>query len=75
MAWNPTMEVALARDAAKKLGDAPRCIILWTSPSGMVGMASYGKTRALCADTGKMGDKLWCQFAEMLSEEMEQADA
>ena len=71
MAWNPCPEVAVARDADKRLGDVPRCIVLYTTDDGKVGMASYGKTRALCAETGKMGDKLWTEFAELLSERLE----
>ena len=49
MAWNPTPEVAVARDAAKRLGDASMCVVLWIDETGEhIGCASYGKTRVLC---------------------------
>ena len=54
MAWNPSPEVAVARDAAKRLHNAPMCIVLWVD-SGGLGMASYGKTRELCDKAGELG--------------------
>lgn len=59
MAWNPSPEVAVARDAAKKLGDASMCIVLWVTPDKKVGMASYGKTRALCDAAKRIADDVW----------------
>lgn len=58
MAWNPSKEVAVARDAAKALG-ADRAVIVYTLPSGMFGYASYGETKALCAEARALGDKLF----------------
>lgn len=56
MAWNPSPEVAVARDAAKKLGNAGMCIVLWIDDEGEhIGMASYGKDRQLCAAAGNIG--------------------
>lgn len=56
MAWNPEPEVAAARDAAKALGDAPICVVIWlTNDGAKVGMASYGKTRSLCSDAARLG--------------------
>ena len=56
MAWNPSPEVAVARDAAAKLG-APISIVLWITPDGkQLGIATYGKTRALCDEAKKIGD-------------------
>ena len=56
MAWNPSPEVAVARDAAAKLGDAPMVVILYVSKDGQnLGMASYGKTRQLCAAAANLG--------------------
>jgi len=55
MAWNPSPEVAVARDAAKRL-DSPICIVLWLDAQGNgVGMASYGKTMVLCKVAGEIG--------------------
>jgi len=48
MTWNPTKEVAVARDAADALDDAPMCVVLWVNRDGeKLGMASYGKTQQL----------------------------
>lgn len=58
MAWNPSPEVATARDAARRL-KADRCILIYTTAEGNIGMASYGETKALCAATGKVGDALY----------------
>lgn len=58
MAWNPSPEVAVARDAARKLG-ADRAVIFYTKPDGQFAYASYGETRALCAEAKKMGDALF----------------
>ena len=59
MAWNPSPEVAVARDAAKKLGDASMCIVLWVTADEKVGMASYGKTPALCDAAKCIADDVW----------------
>ncbi len=49
MTWNPTREVAVARDAAEALDDAPMCVVLWVTKDGeKLCMASYGKTQQLC---------------------------
>lgn len=58
MAFNPSPEVAVARDAAKKLG-AQQCIVIYILPEGQLGMASYGKTKQLCELAGELGDKLF----------------
>lgn len=56
MAWNPEPEVAVARDAAKALGDVPICVVIWLTNDGQrVGVASYGRSRALCDDAGRLG--------------------
>jgi hypothetical protein len=60
MAWNPSKEVAVARDAAKALGDrVDRCIILYTTESGQIGYASYGKDRRLCEQAKQIGDSIY----------------
>jgi len=58
VAWNPSPEVAVARDAAKKFGDADECIILWIKGEN-IGMATYGRTKELCADAKRLGDFAW----------------
>ena len=56
MAWNPSPEVAVARDAAKKLKAKQAIIIYFTDTQ--IGMASYGATKELCLEAGKIGDTL-----------------
>lgn len=59
MAWNPSPEVAAVRDAAVKL-NSPFAVIIYLSDDGHnIGMASYGKTRALCSDAAKFGQYLF----------------
>lgn len=59
MAWNPSPEVAAARDAAKALGNAPICVVLWLDEKTQrLGMASYGRTMPLCKHAGDFGNHL-----------------
>lgn len=58
MAWNPSPEVAVARNAAKALG-ADRCIILYTLPDGKLGYASFGQTARLCAQAKLLADEVY----------------
>ena len=55
MAWNPSPEVAACRDFARQF-DADRVVILYTTHDGKLGSASYGETRALCAETKRLAD-------------------
>jgi hypothetical protein len=60
MAWNPSPEVAVARDAAKQLGNASMCVVLWIDERGeKIGMASYGKTRSLCETAKGIGQNAY----------------
>ena len=58
MPWNPSPQVAIARDAAEKLG-ADRVVIVFTKPDGTFGYASFGRTRDLCANAKRLGDTLY----------------
>lgn len=58
MAWNPTPEVAAARDFAAKFG-CDRVIILFTTPAQKMGFASYGATTALCDETKTLADRAY----------------
>lgn len=58
MAWNPSPEVAVARDAAQKLA-AQQAIVVYILPDGRLGMASYGSTKELCREAGELGDELF----------------
>lgn len=56
MAWNPSKEVAVARDAAKSLDDAPMCVVIWITKDGeRIGLATYGKTKELCKKAAELG--------------------
>lgn len=66
MAWNPTPEVAAARDFGKKFG-ADRVVIIWTTEAGQCGMASYGKTRKLCDATKYIAQTLHRQAMELFT--------
>lgn len=60
MAFNPSKEVSVARDAAEALDDAPVCVVLWLTTDGKkLGMASYGKTMKLCGVAARLGDYLY----------------
>ena len=68
MAWNPSPEVAAARDFGKRFG-ATRVVIFYTLPDGRVGYASYGKTRALCTSAYHLAETTFSAFeAEALAE-------
>ena len=56
MAWTSEPEVAVARDAARKLGDSPLCVVLWVTDDEQIGMASYGRSRALCGCAKELGE-------------------
>lgn len=48
MAWNPSPEVAVARDAAKRLGVEGVVIFVLDRPTQKCGYISYGKDRKTC---------------------------
>lgn len=58
MAWNPSPEVAVARDAAAKL-DAPIAIVFYVTRDRKLGYASYGETKALCDEAKKIAENAW----------------
>lgn len=58
MAWNPSPQVAVARDAAKAL-KANRCIVLYTNEQGQIGYASYGETKQLCKEAKQIADSVY----------------
>lgn len=57
MSWSPSPKVAVARDAAHKLGADVGAIIIYLTPT-QVGMASYGRNKRLCEEMGKLGEHL-----------------
>lgn len=65
MAWNPSPEVQIARDAAKALSAIPnkqfvnRCIVLFTTIDHQIGYASYGVSPALCGQARRLADEAY----------------
>lgn len=55
MAWNPAPEVADCREIARKW-NKEQVIILAIDDKGVMQMATFGKTRSLCAVAGKLGN-------------------
>ncbi len=70
MAFNPTPQVAVARDFAKKFG-ADRVVIYFVKPDGQYGYASYGKTKELCKQAGCVADKTFAAMGEAFVREEE----
>jgi hypothetical protein len=69
MAWNPTPEVQVARDAAKALTKSgrfiDRCVILFTTEQGEMGYASYGKDSRHCGEARRIADAAYEHVASM----------
>lgn len=68
MALNPSPEVAVARDAARRLG-ADRCVVIYTTAGGHYGYASFGRDRRLCASARAMGETVWDALHDFLERE------
>lgn len=67
MAWNPSPEVKVVRDAAATLSrlggggaeTVDRAILLYTTRSEKGGYISYGETRELCGQTRRLAEIAW----------------
>lgn len=69
MAWNPSPEVALARDLAAKLGADEVVIVYLNFAKEQVGAISYGKTQAMCSHAKKLSDAAYQSVYETLESE------
>ena len=69
MAWNPSPEVAAARDAAKAL-KANRVIVFFTRDDDRFGYASYGSTKAECAEAKKIADAVWETVSQEIMDQL-----
>ena len=59
MPFNPSPEVAVAREAAKQL-KAKAAIVIYVSEDGeKIGMASYGQDAKTCRAAAELGDWLY----------------
>lgn len=67
MAWNPSPEVKVVRDAAAALSrlagggveTVDRAILLYTTRSEKGGYISYGETKELCGQARRLADIAW----------------
>ena len=69
MAWNPSPEVQVARDAASRLGTlakakAVQVAIIYLTDDERIGLVTYGATRELCAQAKLLGEKLYQRTIE-----------
>jgi hypothetical protein len=62
MAWNPSPEVQVARDAADAIRRVTKaekidvCIVMWIDDQARAGYASYGRTSVLCGMARRIAD-------------------
>ena len=59
MVWNPSPKVADCREIARKWGNQDQVIILAIDDDGQMQMATYGRTRELCAVAQALGNAAW----------------
>ena len=64
MAFNPSKEVAAARDFAKKFNK--RQVVIIYVDDEKFGYSSYGATKAECNKARKLADELYCSTEEYL---------
>lgn len=69
MAWNPSPEVAAARDYGRKFGADQVIILHVNTRTGAMGYASYGATRKLCDDTKELADVAYGAMANHMTRE------
>lgn len=73
MAWNPSPEVQVARDAASRLGslaksDVRQVVVVYITADGRLGTVTYGATKELCAETKRLGDAVYQRIMEKWEE-------
>jgi hypothetical protein len=74
MAWNPSPEVAVARDAATRLSEITKTkvlhsIVIFTTADGKLGYASYGIDSKHCAFAKRMADAAYKAVLEWFAED------
>jgi hypothetical protein len=62
MAWNPSPKVADCRDVARKWNVQQVVILGFNYKNGTFEIASFGETRALCADAKAIGEAIFKQI-------------
>ncbi len=74
MPWNPSPEVAAAREVAKGLG-AKAAIVIYLSDDGQrIGMASFGCDKATCKAAWELGDTLYDVAVKGVTRSRKQGD-
>ena len=63
MAWNPSPQVQVARDAAASMSGihkmtVDRAVVVYTLENGQIGYASYGKDKLLCLEAKCLADAM-----------------
>jgi hypothetical protein len=56
MSWNPSYKVAACRAIAQKWGKQQVIILAIDPEAGTLEYASYGETKALCAEARRLAD-------------------
>lgn len=64
MAWNPSPKVADCRDVARKWNVQQVIILGFNYKNGTFEIASFGETRALCADAKAIGEAIFKQIED-----------
>ena len=59
MAWNPSPKVADCREIARKWGHQQVIVIALNVADCKIEMATYGETKALCAEAKRLGDNAY----------------
>ena len=80
MAWNPSPKVADCREIARKWGHKHQVIILAIDRNkGTLQLATYGETKALCADAKRLGmlayQSVFDNYSDAADCESEHADS
>ncbi len=68
MAWNPSPEVARARDIGRDWNKST-VIIIAIDDEGQAQIVTYGKTRKLCDVAATLGQKAWEGICDYVGEE------
>lgn len=73
MAWNPSPEVQVARDAAAKLGrmagsQVDQIIVTYITADDRVGYASYGKNKQKCDAAHWLAEKIRSRVLEVFED-------
>ena len=71
MAWNPSPEVKLARDASASMGrligrPVDQCVVFYRA-GDWLGYASYGVNKSQCQEAREEGDKIYDRVCRIVA--------